>query len=85
MQTAKKIILVGGGIGGAATALALHRAGFEPVVYDNVPCATLPKPQTDDLQVYIARCWLSTDISVALGRVFRHLRLKMINLPRLFT
>ncbi len=34
MQTAKKIIIVGGGIGGAATALALHRAGFEPVVYE---------------------------------------------------
>ena len=34
MQTAKKIILIGGGIGGAATALALHRAGFEPVVYE---------------------------------------------------
>lgn len=34
METAKKIIIVGGGIGGAATALALHRAGFEPVVYE---------------------------------------------------
>jgi 2-polyprenyl-6-methoxyphenol hydroxylase-like FAD-dependent oxidoreductase len=34
MQIAKKIIIVGGGIGGAATALALHRAGFEPVVYE---------------------------------------------------
>jgi 2-polyprenyl-6-methoxyphenol hydroxylase-like FAD-dependent oxidoreductase len=34
MQTAKKIILVGGGIGGAATALALDHAGFEPVVYE---------------------------------------------------
>ncbi len=33
MQTAK-IIIVGGGIGGAATALALTRAGFEPVVYE---------------------------------------------------
>lgn len=30
----KKIIIVGGGIGGAATALALHQAGFEPVVYE---------------------------------------------------
>ncbi|NJK47075.1 hypothetical protein HC931_01645 [Candidatus Gracilibacteria bacterium] len=26
--TSKKIIIIGGGIGGAATALALHRAGF---------------------------------------------------------
>ncbi|NMG18088.1 FAD-dependent monooxygenase [Brasilonema bromeliae] len=34
MQTAKKIIIIGGGIGGAATALALHRAGLEPVVYE---------------------------------------------------
>lgn len=34
MQKAKKIIIVGGGIGGAATALALHRAGFEAVVYE---------------------------------------------------
>lgn len=34
MQTAKKIIIIGGGIGGAATALALHRVGFEPVVYE---------------------------------------------------
>lgn len=29
-----KIIIIGGGIGGAATALALARAGFEPVVYE---------------------------------------------------
>ncbi len=33
-QTAKKILVIGGGIGGAATALALHRAGFEPVLYE---------------------------------------------------
>ncbi|KYC41083.1 hypothetical protein WA1_23490 [Scytonema hofmannii PCC 7110] len=30
----KKVIIIGGGIGGAATALALLRAGFEPVVYE---------------------------------------------------
>jgi 2-polyprenyl-6-methoxyphenol hydroxylase-like FAD-dependent oxidoreductase len=30
----KKIIIIGGGIGGAATALALNQAGFEPVVYE---------------------------------------------------
>lgn len=30
----KKIIIVGGGIGGAATALTLSRAGLEPVVYE---------------------------------------------------
>jgi 2-polyprenyl-6-methoxyphenol hydroxylase-like FAD-dependent oxidoreductase len=30
----KKIIVIGGGIGGAATALALNRVGFEPVVYE---------------------------------------------------
>lgn len=36
MHSAKKIILIGGGIGGAATALALHRNGFEPVVYERV-------------------------------------------------
>jgi 2-polyprenyl-6-methoxyphenol hydroxylase-like FAD-dependent oxidoreductase len=29
-----KIIIIGGGIGGAATALALHQAGFEPMVYE---------------------------------------------------
>jgi len=34
MQMAKKIVIVGGGIGGAATALALHRAGFEATVYE---------------------------------------------------
>lgn len=34
MQTAKKIIIIGGGIGGAATAFALHRAGFEVTVYE---------------------------------------------------
>ena len=34
MQTIKKIIIVGGGIGGAATALALYRAGFEVTVYE---------------------------------------------------
>jgi 2-polyprenyl-6-methoxyphenol hydroxylase-like FAD-dependent oxidoreductase len=33
-QTAKKILVIGGGIGGAATALALHRAGFELVLYE---------------------------------------------------
>ena len=36
MHSAKKIILIGGGIGGAATALALHQQGFEPVVYERV-------------------------------------------------
>ena len=36
MHSAKKIILIGGGIGGAATALALHRKGFYPVVYERV-------------------------------------------------
>ncbi|MEM8780912.1 MAG: FAD-dependent monooxygenase [Cyanobacteria bacterium P01_G01_bin.49] len=36
MYSAKKIILIGGGIGGAATALALHRKGFYPVVYERV-------------------------------------------------
>jgi 2-polyprenyl-6-methoxyphenol hydroxylase-like FAD-dependent oxidoreductase len=30
----KKLIIIGGGIGGAATALALSRAGFNPVVYE---------------------------------------------------
>lgn len=34
MPTGKRIIIIGGGIGGAATALALARAGFEPVVYE---------------------------------------------------
>ncbi|MBF2050256.1 MAG: FAD-dependent monooxygenase [Elainella sp. C42_A2020_010] len=29
-----RITIIGGGIGGAATALALSRAGFEPVVYE---------------------------------------------------
>lgn len=36
MLTAKKIILIGGGIGGTATALALYRAGFEPIVYERM-------------------------------------------------
>jgi len=30
----KKIIIIGGGIGGAAMALALSRAGLQPVVYE---------------------------------------------------
>lgn len=30
----KKIIIIGGGIGGTATALALNHEGFEPVVYE---------------------------------------------------
>ncbi|MDZ7962151.1 MAG: FAD-dependent oxidoreductase [Aulosira sp. DedQUE10] len=34
MQTAQKIIIIGGGIGGAATALALHQAGFDVTVYE---------------------------------------------------
>jgi 2-polyprenyl-6-methoxyphenol hydroxylase-like FAD-dependent oxidoreductase len=33
-QTAKKVLVIGGGIGGAAAALALHRAGLEPVLYE---------------------------------------------------
>lgn len=36
MQLAKKIIIIGGGIGGAATALALHQNGFKPIVYERV-------------------------------------------------
>lgn len=34
MQTATRVIIIGGGIGGAATALALQQAGFEVVVYE---------------------------------------------------
>ncbi|MBE9166745.1 FAD-dependent monooxygenase [Pleurocapsales cyanobacterium LEGE 06147] len=34
MHTTKRIIVVGGGIGGAATALALHRAGLDAVIYE---------------------------------------------------
>ncbi|MDZ8023436.1 MAG: FAD-dependent monooxygenase [Nostoc sp. DedQUE01] len=34
MPTNQKIIIIGGGIGGAATALALHRIGLESVVYE---------------------------------------------------
>ena len=30
----KRVIIIGGGIGGAATALALSRAGLEPIVYE---------------------------------------------------
>jgi hypothetical protein len=30
----KEVIIIGGGIGGAATALALIRAGLEPMVYE---------------------------------------------------
>ncbi len=30
----KRVIIIGGGIGGAATALALSRADFEPIVYE---------------------------------------------------
>ncbi|AFY55467.1 2-polyprenyl-6-methoxyphenol hydroxylase-like oxidoreductase [Rivularia sp. PCC 7116] len=36
MHSAKKIIVIGGGIGGAAAAVSLHRNGFEPVVYERV-------------------------------------------------
>ncbi|MGV2828197.1 NAD(P)-binding protein [Myxosarcina sp. GI1(2024)] len=32
----KKIIVIGGGIGGAATALALQCKGFYPLVYERV-------------------------------------------------
>ncbi len=34
MHTRRRIMIVGGGIGGAATALALHQSGFEPMVYE---------------------------------------------------
>ncbi|BAY32558.1 monooxygenase FAD-binding protein [Nostoc carneum NIES-2107] len=34
MQTTQKIIIIGGGIGGVATALALHQAGFDVTVYE---------------------------------------------------
>lgn len=30
----KRVIIIGGGIGGAATALALNRVGFQPLVYE---------------------------------------------------
>ncbi|MDJ0798390.1 MAG: FAD-dependent monooxygenase [Calothrix sp. MO_167.B12] len=36
MYLNKKIIVIGGGIGGAATAVSLHRKGFETVVYERV-------------------------------------------------
>ena len=36
MHSNKKIIVIGGGIGGAATAASLHHNGFEPVVYERV-------------------------------------------------
>lgn len=36
MHLNKKIIVIGGGIGGAATAVSLHRKGFETVVYERV-------------------------------------------------
>lgn len=34
MHTGKQVIIIGGGIGGAATALALQRIGFNPRVYE---------------------------------------------------
>ncbi|BAY60518.1 monooxygenase FAD-binding protein [Calothrix brevissima NIES-22] len=34
MQKPPKILIIGGGIGGAATALALHQAGFDVTVYE---------------------------------------------------
>jgi 2-polyprenyl-6-methoxyphenol hydroxylase-like FAD-dependent oxidoreductase len=34
MHTGKQVIIIGGGIGGVATALALQRLGFEPRVYE---------------------------------------------------
>lgn len=34
MQKPPKIMIIGGGIGGAATALALHQAGFDVTVYE---------------------------------------------------
>ncbi|HTQ33675.1 MAG TPA: FAD-dependent monooxygenase [Stellaceae bacterium] len=39
-QAARKIVVVGGGIGGLAAALALHRAGFETHVYEQAPQLT---------------------------------------------
>ncbi|MGB3637491.1 MAG: FAD-dependent monooxygenase [Rivularia sp. (in: cyanobacteria)] len=36
MHSAKKIIVIGGGIGGAAAAVSLDRNGFEAVVYERV-------------------------------------------------
>lgn len=32
-----RVLIIGGGIAGCATALALHKAGFEPVVYEAHP------------------------------------------------
>jgi len=32
-----RIVIIGGGIGGLAAALALRREGFEPVVYERAP------------------------------------------------
>jgi 2-polyprenyl-6-methoxyphenol hydroxylase-like FAD-dependent oxidoreductase len=36
----KKLIIAGGGIGGITAALALHRAGFDVVVYERAPAFT---------------------------------------------
>ena len=33
----KRIIIIGAGIGGLTTALALQRRGFKPVIYERVP------------------------------------------------
>ncbi|WP_277883648.1 hypothetical protein [Nostoc sp. FACHB-133] len=37
----KKVIIICGGIGSATTALALSRAGFEPVVFNEVKCVNI--------------------------------------------
>ncbi|WP_265576611.1 hypothetical protein [Nostoc sp. LEGE 12450] len=37
----KKVIILCGGIGGAATALTLSRAGLEPVVFNEINCVNI--------------------------------------------
>ena len=52
MKRKHEIAVVGGGVVGAATALALLRQGFDVALVEKAPAAPVFKPESYDVRVY---------------------------------